>query len=207
MYFEHPLYKLCDTVAYIAHEAIGQKRADGLTPYITHPRDVASRVYSLTRNWSHWTDEDRLYTICAALLHDVLEDVRRITTVHLRAVSIPEPVIHIIELVTKEEPDQPATLAFYQKIRTDFRAIALKYCDRMSNLKSTEQDLQIRPDFNYRRWTKYLIKTCRDVLPLFTDQRHYVEPLWAMTELIDNLEFAFAEGMKDTRERLDPRTD
>ncbi len=35
-------------IAYLAHKAVSQKRADGITPYIIHPM----RVHYLINSWS-----------------------------------------------------------------------------------------------------------------------------------------------------------
>lgn len=51
-----------------AHEAVGQKRKYTGTPYFYHPRAVAALVQSIPDH----TDD----MVCAAYLHDVLEDTQ-----------------------------------------------------------------------------------------------------------------------------------
>lgn len=50
-----------------AHAGIGQKRKYTGEPYINHPLEVYKRLLLITK------DED---TLCAAILHDVLEDTK-----------------------------------------------------------------------------------------------------------------------------------
>src|SRR5579864_7095430 len=66
-----------DTVAAVAHAAIGQRRADRVTPYIDHPR-LAATLILLWQEAGVITLDDAVLERCVAcaLLHDVLEDTK-----------------------------------------------------------------------------------------------------------------------------------
>jgi RelA/SpoT family (p)ppGpp synthetase len=116
-----------------AHDGIFRK--DGITPYITHPLEVAHVLADLH------LDAD---TICAALLHDVLEDTsyqRDDLVVHFGGA-----VADMVEGVTKLEKDevlttkQAVTIASYRKMMQamteDFRVVLIKLADRLHNMKT-----------------------------------------------------------------------
>jgi hypothetical protein len=74
---ESPLVAKADTVAAVAHGAMGQRRADHVTPYIDHPRRAATLVLEWNDAGIVHLDRDVLRRCAAgALLHDVLEDTK-----------------------------------------------------------------------------------------------------------------------------------
>jgi RelA/SpoT family (p)ppGpp synthetase len=116
-----------------AHDGVFRK--DGVTPYITHPLEVAHILADLH------LDAD---TICAALLHDVLEDTpyqRDELVVHFG-----EAVADMVEGVTKLEKDevlttkQAVTIASFRKMMQamteDFRVVLIKLADRLHNMRT-----------------------------------------------------------------------
>lgn len=84
-----PLTLLASLIAARAHA--GQHRRDGVTPYITHPAAVASRLER--------TGADDV-VIATAWLHDVIEDGAE-TPETLRTAGVPEKVVQAVEVLTK----------------------------------------------------------------------------------------------------------
>lgn len=121
------------TVAGEAHDGITRKSGE---PYITHPLEVARTLADLSM------DAD---TLCAALLHDVIEDTsytKEDVAVHFGGV-----VAELVDGVTKLEGEsfsskQDATIASFQKMMQamidDFRVVLIKLADRLHNLRTLE---------------------------------------------------------------------
>ena len=118
-----------------AHDGVYRK--DGRTPYITHPLEVAHILADLH------LDAD---TLCAALLHDVLED-----TPYQKAdlaAQFGESVGEMVDGVTKLEKDealptkQAVTIASFRKMMhamtQDFRVVLIKLADRLHNMRTLE---------------------------------------------------------------------
>lgn len=114
-----------------AHDDVIRKSGD---PYITHPLEVA-RILAEMR-----MDGD---TLCAALLHDVIEDTDY-TEADI-ADHFGPVVAKLVDGVTKLEGDefankQEATIASFQKMMTamtdDFRVVLIKLADRLHNLRT-----------------------------------------------------------------------
>src|SRR5215831_1944220 len=106
-----------------AHE--GQLRDEG-TPYIIHPIRVASLLAEELHNYS--TD-----LICAALLHDVIEDSD--TTREQIAEMFGKRVARVVWLLTKfEDVSLPAYLAAIEAA-PETGAPIVKLCDRLDNLR------------------------------------------------------------------------
>ena len=59
-------------VAAAAHAQVKQFRADGVTPYINHPLRVAHNISLAMKP----TDDHYARILCAAVLHDTLEDTK-----------------------------------------------------------------------------------------------------------------------------------
>jgi len=111
----------------------GFKRDNG-SDYFNHCVDVANTLISYGIQ-----DED---VICAALLHDIIEDVegyRRITIEKM----FNSNVARLVMLVTKQEGinyKQPEELQKYlNEILTDKDAAAIKTADRMNNMMSLQE--------------------------------------------------------------------
>lgn len=93
--------KIRDAVAFqiAAHSAVGQVRKYGGEPYYTHPNAVAAMVAQ------HGGDADE---ICAALLHDVIEDTH-ITSDLIRdsfSIEVALLVVGLTKVTTKEDGDR-----------------------------------------------------------------------------------------------------
>jgi len=143
-----PLYKACKTYlnseeikkiqkaysfAFYAHT--GQKRKDG-SDYITHPVAVTEILLELKM------DSD---SICAALMHDVLEDCN-VQKSNL-AKMFGDDVAHIVDGVSKLGKIDHKNIADknannLQKMAlamaNDVRVILVKLCDRLHNMRTIE---------------------------------------------------------------------
>jgi (p)ppGpp synthase/HD superfamily hydrolase len=110
-------------VARIAHD--GQRRDEG-TPYIVHPVRVAAML----------VNELRILTprlICAALLHDVIEDSP--TTRTQIAQAFGEEIAEVVWLLTKLEEVSLAEYLAAIEARAETGAPIVKLCDRLDNLR------------------------------------------------------------------------
>ena len=123
----------------------GQKRQSG-EDYIIHPLNVA---YTLAEMHA---DRD---TICAALLHDTLEDTE-ITKEEI-AENFNETVAHLVEGVTKISRMNFATkldqnMANTRKIITsitdDVRIIIIKLADRLHNMRTLQYKSELKQKEN-----------------------------------------------------------
>ena len=120
-------------VAEKAHE--GQERTSG-DPYITQPLAVAASLLDYCRD----TD-----TICAALLHDTVEDTD-VTLDDLRK-KFGEDValmvdgvtkIGLVPLVSKEEQQAENIRKILMAMSKDIRVIIIKLADRLHNMRTLE---------------------------------------------------------------------
>ena len=116
-----------------AHE--GQTRKDG-SPYITHPLAVANIVADLK------LDTDAL---CAALLHDCIEDTKSTHEDISREFS--PTIADLVEGVTKltrinyvsmEEKQMETLRKMLMAMSKDIRVILVKLCDRLHNMRTMQ---------------------------------------------------------------------
>ncbi|MEK6921280.1 MAG: HD domain-containing protein, partial [Nanoarchaeota archaeon] len=125
------LIKKALTVAFDAHK---DQRRDNGEPYITHPIEVARILISLKADSA---------TICAALLHDVVED----TPVKLSQIKedFGEEIATLVEGVTKIEgihfdSKEDYTAENIRKVllatTKDIRVILIKLADRLHNMRT-----------------------------------------------------------------------
>jgi (p)ppGpp synthase/HD superfamily hydrolase len=157
-----------DIVAAIAHSAIGQRRADRITPYIDHPR----RAATLVLEWKYHgvTDLDDMALercVAAALLHDVLEDTKLPRAELVRQFPNDRKLLALVERMT-EPPGDPDAPEYYRNIGRDREAIVVKCADRCANLEDVIKD--VRHGDSVDRWRRYITKTKRDVLPILRDK-------------------------------------
>ncbi len=125
--------KKCFDLADLAHA--GQKRLSG-EPYFTHAYSVAAILAGLKM------DSD---TVCAGLLHDVLED-STFTFEELKA-EAGEQVAQLVEGVTKlsfmVKPDKEIRQAdnfkkIFLAMSKDIRVIIIKLADRLHNMRTLQ---------------------------------------------------------------------
>lgn len=112
-----------------AHESIDQRRKYTNEPYIVHPAKVASIVASVT-------DDENM--ICAAWLHDVVED----TPIALSEIEsiFGEDIAHLVDGLTNvsklEDGNRNARVALDRQhtAGTDSRTKTIKLADLIANL-------------------------------------------------------------------------
>lgn len=154
-------------IAYVAHGAKGQKRADKKTPYIVHPKQVALNVtlwhYSFETEGLNYDLEDCLV---AAYLHDVLEDTK-ITCEDLLFLGVTPSQLDIIVRLTKEDPSGKAPPSYYQLIRNSDAALLVHCADRCSNLDDAYNELIVPEPESPKRWANYCDGTEQDAIPMY----------------------------------------
>ena len=118
-----------------AHAHDGQVRKSG-EAYITHPVAVAAILAELRVDWE---------TLCAAILHDTLEDTPLPRTEIVQAFG--EPVAALVDAVTKLDKirfasRQEAAAESFRKMMlamaTDLRVILIKLSDRLHNMRTLD---------------------------------------------------------------------
>jgi (p)ppGpp synthase/HD superfamily hydrolase len=177
-----------DTIAALAHGAIGQRRADRITPYIDHPRLAAT----LLLRWQNartisLADDVLERCVACALLHDVLEDTKLPRSELRSQLGGNEALFHLVERLT-EPPGDPDAPAYYEAIAQDPEAIIVKCADRCANLDDVYKD--VRRGTSLDRWRRYLSKTKRDVVPMAHDPKLRHELLRRIEEIEDTLRTA-----------------
>ena len=121
------------SLAFYAHE--GQERRDG-SKYITHPIAVANILLDLKMD----TD-----SICAALMHDVLEDcdVNKKDLIKLFGDDVAEIVDGVsklsnLDINNRSERDANNLQKMMLAISKDIRVVLVKICDRLHNMRTIE---------------------------------------------------------------------
>lgn len=156
----------------------GFKRDNG-TDYYNHCVDVANTLISF-----RIIDED---VICAALLHDIIEDVEGYRKVTIEKM-FNSNVARLAMLVTKKEGvnyKQPEAIKEYlDTISTDMNAAAIKASDRMHNMMTLEEktfEARYRKAMETKTYYLPFFKQCRNMYPryenLFYAARAEIEPL------------------------------
>jgi (p)ppGpp synthase/HD superfamily hydrolase len=170
-----------DLVAAIAHGAIGQRRADRVTPYIDHPRLAATLLLRWNRDGVISLRGDALERcVAGALLHDVLEDTK-LPRSELRT-QFPgnRKLLALVERMT-EPPGDPDAPEYYRRIGEDREAVIVKCADRCANLEDVLKDIHRGESVD--RWRRYTAKTQRDVLPILRDPALEAELLRRIEEI------------------------
>lgn len=145
-YLKEDELKLVDKAyEYALNYHAGQKRLTG-EQYISHPVSVASILANINADAA---------TICAALLHDVLEDT--ICTKEEMKEHFGEEITHLVEGVTKinnlsfKDGSNESEIANQRKIivglTEDVRVIIIKLADRLDNMRS----LWVHPEDKQKR--------------------------------------------------------
>lgn len=140
---QYDLSKIISAYEFAAKAHANQVRSSG-EPYITHPVAVAYILLELGMD----TD-----TICAALLHDVVEDTDT-TLEELRKLFGQDVAMLVdgvtklgkIPLFTKEEQQAENVRKILLAMSQDIRVIIIKLCDRLHNMRT----LQFRPAYKQR---------------------------------------------------------
>lgn len=138
---------------------------DNGSDYYYHCVDVANTLISFCIK-----DED---VICAALLHDIVEDVEGYNELVIAKLFNPN-VARLVMLVTKEhEVDykQPANLkAYVDQIMQDRDASAIKTADRMHNMMTLQEktfEARYKKAMETKQYYIPFFKECRYLYPRF----------------------------------------
>ena len=164
-------------LAYNAHD--GQKRRSG-EPYIIHPLAVAKILAEMGM------DAD---SVCAALLHDVVEDTE-ITSQEVKNL-FGEGVEHLVDGVTKlgqiplsaskEEAQSENIRKMFLAMSQDIRVIIIKLADRVHNMRT----LQFMPEEKQRY-------KARETLEIYAPIAHRLG-IRAFKEELEDLAISFLD--------------
>ncbi len=134
---KHDIEKVIQAYEYAARMHEGQFRLSG-EPYISHPLAVAMTVAELE------LDTD---SICAALLHDTIEDCPDKTDIATLKKQFGEDVAMLVDGLTKikhmevrdkEEEHIENIRKMVLAMNRDIRVIFIKLCDRLHNMRTLE---------------------------------------------------------------------
>lgn len=135
----------CKLIAMAAHQARGQRRHDGKTPYIEHLKrtvELTDEFYTGYFCTPGWRGLNFTWLRAAAWLHDIIEDTH-ITLDDLREWDVAEEVIYLVDLLTKKHDHTGLSdFSYYDKLTTHSGALLVKCADRCSNLESSLQDVE-----------------------------------------------------------------
>ena len=167
----------------------GQKRQSG-EPYITHPLNVA---YILSEMHA---DRD---TICAALLHDTLEDTK--ATKEEIAELFNKDIANLVDGVTKiskmnfsskVEQNLANTRKIITGLTEDVRIIIIKLADRLHNMRT----LGFKSDFKQK-------ENSLETMEIFVPLAYYIGAYRIKSELEDiSFGYLYPKEYKDIEERL-----
>ena len=202
------------TKAYnLADKAHGQQIRKSGTPYITHPLAVAGNVVDMQ------LDTD---SVCAALLHDVVEDTEY-TTQYIKD-NFGEQVALLVDGVTKldkldfsskEERDMENLRKMFLAMTSDIRVIMIKFADRLHNLSTLismseeKQREKARETLNIfapiaHRLGMYRIKwELEDMSLKYLDPIAYYEIVEGINQKRNQREEFIAKIKRDLKEKLD----
>lgn len=140
---QYDLSKIISAYEFAAKAHANQVRSSG-EPYITHPVSVSYILLELGMD----TD-----TICAAMLHDVvedtdatLEDIKKLFGQDVAMLVDGVTKLGKIPLFTKEEQQAENVRKILLAMSQDIRVIIIKLCDRLHNMRT----LQFRPAYKQR---------------------------------------------------------
>jgi len=167
---------------------IGQIRQSG-EPYITHPLNVA---YILAEMHA---DKD---TICAALLHDVLEDTK--ATKEEIAEQFNKDIANLVDGVTKiskmnfsskKEQNLANTRKILVGITEDVRIIIIKLADRLHNMRT----LQYKSEFKQK-------ENAMETFEIFIPLAYYIGAYRLKSELEDlSLKYLYPDDYKNLEDK------
>ena len=139
----YPSVYRCFEVAYSAHKGQWRKFGDK-SPYITHPMQVAEMLCPELDETPPKLIRDREFMICAALLHDVLEDTNW-TAMELLDQEISAKVIELVCVLTKQ-PTESYT-KYIVNLKRNPLAKEIKLCDIRHNLRTLPEKGSLRDKY------------------------------------------------------------
>ena len=183
-------------LAFAKKQHSGQFRADGVTPYIEHPKMVAEIVKEFVLKFGTQEDFDVLpELIAAAYLHDVIEDTD-VSYVKLKREfgELAAGVVMDVSTVDydKNEKGKDRYLAG-KMVNMSGYALVIKLADRLANVKDSEY-LSLARKFKLRRGTENILKYVADRrMQYFSQlQLELYDALW--DELNNRIPYKIFEG-------------
>jgi guanosine-3',5'-bis(diphosphate) 3'-pyrophosphohydrolase len=175
---ENDLKILLQALAFAADKHRNQRRKDiEASPYINHPISLAS----ILCDEGHVSD---IEVICAALLHDTIEDTD--TTEQELIDSFGMNICHIVMEVTDDKTLDKAKrkqLQIYHATYLSDKAKLVQLADKISNLRDIEQsppsDWSLQRRGEYYDWAKAVIDQLRGTngkLEILFDQCYEMRP-------------------------------
>lgn len=140
---------LDDAIAFATKAHEGQFRKGTRRPYIVHPIEVADIVSTMTK------DEE---VICAAVLHDTIEDCQGITKDVLK-LRFGE---RVADMVVQESEDKSQTWeerkgATIQRLKNASLPVQMiGLADKLSNMRDIDRDY---PEAGERLWTRFRMQS------------------------------------------------
>lgn len=175
---QYDLSKIITAYEYAAKAHAGQKRSSG-QDYITHPLAVAYILLELGMD----TD-----TICAALLHDVvedtdatLEDVRKRFGQDVAMLVDGVTKLNKIPIFNREEQQAENVRKILLAMSQDIRVMIIKLCDRLHNMRT----LKYRPIDRQRR-------TALETMNIYAPIAHRLG-IRAVKEELEDLSFHYLD--------------
>lgn len=149
-YDKQNLKLILKALAFAAHKHRNQRRKNAeASPYINHPIDLAQ----LMVNEANIVDAE---VICAALLHDTLEDTK--TSVTDIVMEFGETICSIVLEVTDDKTLSKAErkrLQIEQAARTSYPARLVKLADKICNLRDINRTPPV--DWTHERKNEYYV--------------------------------------------------
>lgn len=191
-YNEEELNLIKKSLIFANNKHMGQFRKSG-EPYITHPITVASMLIDLKAD---------VNTICAALLHDVIEDT--LTTKEEIINEFNEDIANLVDGVTKIQVDgniskEERKSQYIRKVTTsifeDVRVIIIKLMDRVHNMMT----LSYQSEENQLRISK-------ETLEIYVPLAYYLG-IYKVRFLLEDLSFKYLKPnaynyIEDERENI-----
>lgn len=152
-----------------AHE--GQFRKGTKRPYIIHPITVADIVMTMTY------DEE---VICAALLHDTIEDCPEVTEETIRA-EFGERVASLVKVESEDksktwEERKGATIRRLEHAPRDVQMIAL--ADKLANIRDIDREY---PFYGEKFWSRFRMQNKTAIGWYYQSIRDVLAPIfWGM---------------------------
>jgi (p)ppGpp synthase/HD superfamily hydrolase len=122
----------------------------GKHSYTHHLEAVVKVAYFFSYMIPEDAKED---VICAAYLHDILEDTLCTQDEILRALN--PRILLLVKLLTKNGSDPEK---YFNQVALDDLAIFVKLCDRYSNVLACVQDINLEKLAKYKKQNPYLIR-------------------------------------------------
>lgn len=201
---QYDLSKIISSYEFAAKAHANQLRSSG-EPYITHPLAVAYILLEFGMD----TD-----TICAALLHDVVEDTD-VTLDEIKKLFGQDVAMLVdgvtklgkIPLFTKEEQQAENVRKILLAMSQDIRVIIIKLCDRLHNMRTLQyrpaakqrntalETMNIYAPIAHRLGMKTLKDEIEDIAFRYLDPYAYGE-IERMLEIRSDKREAFIESIK-----------